>query len=65
VQRNFNFFSKQDAIVTLTKTIFYTYVCTGRSAAVSEHRTRNPAITSLMRYRYTNFLITLNTSVQK
>jgi len=33
-------------------------VHTGRSAAASEHRTRNPAITSPRRNRYTNFVCT-------
>jgi len=32
------------------------YTRTGRSAAVSEHRYRNLAITSPIRYRYTNFV---------
>jgi len=31
-------------------------VDTGRSAAGTEHRTRNPTITSSMRYRYTNII---------
>jgi len=36
--------------------IFYTFMCTGRKAAASEHRTPNPAITSPRRYRYTNLM---------
>jgi len=53
----FNFFTFffQDATYAGGKNIFYTYMCTGRRAAASEHRTRNIAITSPMLYRYTNF----------
>jgi len=47
---------KQDATCTATRIIFYTYMCTERSAAASEYRTRNPAITNSMRYCYTNFV---------
>jgi len=35
---------------------FYTYMRTERSAAASEYRSRNPAVTSPMRLRYTNFV---------
>jgi len=37
--------------------ILYTYTRTERSAAASEHRTRNPAITSSMQYRCTDFSV--------
>jgi len=39
--------------------VFYTYMRTERSAAASEHRTRNPVATIPMRFRYTNFVCTL------
>jgi len=36
--------------------ISYTYMCTGRKVAASEHQTLNPTVTSPTRYRYTNFV---------
>jgi len=39
--------------------ITYTYICTGRKAAASEHQTLNVAVTSSTRYRYTNFVANL------
>jgi len=30
---------------------FYMYMCTGKITAASEHRTRNPRVTSPRRYR--------------
>jgi len=54
----FLFKKEQDATYTITRILFYTDTCTRRRAAASEHRTRNPTITSPMRYRYTNFVRT-------
>jgi len=39
------------------KTFLYTYMCTARKAAASEHR--NPAISNPRCYRYTNFVFNL------
>jgi len=36
---------KQDATNLGDKVTFFTHMCAGRSAATSEHRIRNPAIT--------------------
>jgi len=51
------FFKKQKQNATYTDgkdTFLSPYMYTGRKAAASEHQTHNLAITSPMRYRYTN-----------
>jgi len=40
--------------------ILLTHMCTGRKATASEHRIRNLAIRSLIRYHYTNFACYFN-----
>jgi len=49
------FFSKNRTLYN-TCTVTWTVMYTGRRATVRAHRTRNPAITSPMLYRYTNFV---------